>query len=288
MRDLRDGLVRVLHSMSFIDDPTRILRAIRYARRFGFDIEPRTRQLIGETVQMGIFDASYNQRMLLELRRSFLEPEFHEMLKDIMELGVDALIYPGLQPDSDMVQRAKRIPRAVGRYKKLIRADKPDLTLVQEQNLVSNLVSREVRRYCESYNLDLARRGVLRSTARDNFNQIREEILGNAPRSVIYSRLKNFKPEALLYLLAYDEKPLLLPAVKQFLEDRKLDTWLSGKDLVDMGYKPSPRFKKVLNRLLMERIDGNIKTKEEERRLANKLMDEYRPTSGPARRGKKN
>jgi tRNA nucleotidyltransferase (CCA-adding enzyme) len=286
MADLQDGQVRVLHSMSFIDDPTRILRAIRFSRRFGFKVEPRTRQLMLETVQMGIFNETYNQRMLLELRRTLREPNAPQMLGDFRELGLEKLIFPDLSLDAQAVPRAGRILKAIKKYQPLLETEKLDVTIVLEQNFLSNLVWREIRQFCESYNLDLSRRGILRSTAKDHIGPVRDEILAGAPRSVVYSRLKNFKPEALVYLLAYDEKPVLLPAVKNFLEDRKKETLLSGKDLVEMGFKPSPRFKKVLDRLLMARIDGRISTLEEERKLAKSLMKEDRRTSGPARRKK--
>lgn len=87
-RDLERGEIRVLHSLSFIDDPTRAIRAVRYARRLGFEIAPDTRQLIGTAIEEDVFTRLSGQRLRRELELLLAEPHPAESLAMLAELGL--------------------------------------------------------------------------------------------------------------------------------------------------------------------------------------------------------
>lgn len=93
--DLRRGIIRALHSLSFVDDPTRILRAVRYEQRFGFAIEPRTLELIDDALDM--LDRVSPARVRHELERILQEAEPERILLRLDERGVLARIHPMLQ-----------------------------------------------------------------------------------------------------------------------------------------------------------------------------------------------
>lgn len=95
--DLEKGLVRVLHSLSFIDDPTRILRAVRYERRFGFQIEERTLQLLAEALEL--LERVSPARIRHEFLRIFQESAPEETLLRLGEVGVLQRLQPALPSD---------------------------------------------------------------------------------------------------------------------------------------------------------------------------------------------
>jgi tRNA nucleotidyltransferase (CCA-adding enzyme) len=87
-KDLQRKEIRVLHSLSFIDDPTRAIRAVRYARRLGFDIAPDTRHLIKTAIQEGVFDRLSGQRLRRELEYLLEEPHPTPSLALLADLGL--------------------------------------------------------------------------------------------------------------------------------------------------------------------------------------------------------
>ena len=90
------AIVRVLHSLSFVDDPTRMLRAVRYEQRYGFEIESRTRQLMDEARPM--LEKLSSERVRHELDLILDEPNWFEMLTRLAELGLLKAIHPELLP----------------------------------------------------------------------------------------------------------------------------------------------------------------------------------------------
>jgi tRNA nucleotidyltransferase (CCA-adding enzyme) len=92
LEDLRSELLRVLHPRSFVDDPTRALRAARYAARFGFELEPETDRLLRESDLSVVSD----DRVQNELRRAAAEPDPSLVLQLILDWGV----MPSLDPDA--------------------------------------------------------------------------------------------------------------------------------------------------------------------------------------------
>ena len=96
-QDLRDGVIRVLHSLSFIDDPTRILRAVRLEQRLGFTIEPRTEELIEGALPL--LDRVSGDRIRHELALILAEPQPLPMLARLHGLGVLSRIHPQLVVD---------------------------------------------------------------------------------------------------------------------------------------------------------------------------------------------
>ena len=104
--DLRSGLLRVLHERSFIDDPTRALRAARYAARFGFELESETAQLIRETDLSTVTE----DRIDNELRRIAGEDDPAAALRLIAEWGVMPALDPGAPDRAREVARLASAP----------------------------------------------------------------------------------------------------------------------------------------------------------------------------------
>ena len=87
-RDVRDGIIRVLHGRSFIDDPTRIFRAVRFEARLGFRIVAADEVRIAETLSLRLLERLEDYRIVAELRLIFREPDPVKPLRRLGRLGV--------------------------------------------------------------------------------------------------------------------------------------------------------------------------------------------------------
>jgi tRNA nucleotidyltransferase (CCA-adding enzyme) len=101
-KDIQRREIRVLHSLSFIDDPTRALRAVRYARRLGFDIASDTRNLIATALEEGVFERLSGQRLRRELEHLLAEPHPTPALELVADIGLMPAICPGLEWSEDI------------------------------------------------------------------------------------------------------------------------------------------------------------------------------------------
>ncbi|MBI5713992.1 MAG: CCA tRNA nucleotidyltransferase, partial [Chloroflexi bacterium] len=106
-KDLRDGLIRVLHSISFVDDPTRILRAVRFEQRFNFKIEPRTLELISHALPL--LDRVSGDRIRHELEAMLKEREPEKHLARLGELKILKQIHPELDVNGEFGIRSLRL-----------------------------------------------------------------------------------------------------------------------------------------------------------------------------------
>jgi len=110
-RDLARGRIRILHPGSFIDDPTRALRAARYAKRLGFRLDPETRRRLREALAAGALDRISADRLRRELRLILEEPDRPAAAVRMRGLGLDAAIDPSLGSRSGAPSRLRRAER---------------------------------------------------------------------------------------------------------------------------------------------------------------------------------
>lgn len=98
-KDIAEHVIRVLHDESFIDDPTRILRAIRFAIRLGFTIEPHTRALLDKAIQEGALDTISKERLWRELFLAFNEPDAAAVVEALSDAGALKPLFPPTAPN---------------------------------------------------------------------------------------------------------------------------------------------------------------------------------------------
>ena len=123
LEDLDARRLRVLHDRSFIDDPTRLLRLVRYATRLGFEIEPRTRSLADGAIADGAVRTVSGPRIGAELRLLAREPDPVRALRGLRELGLDAAVDPGFGlDDENLARRALALLPDDGRRDRLVLA----------------------------------------------------------------------------------------------------------------------------------------------------------------------
>jgi tRNA nucleotidyltransferase (CCA-adding enzyme) len=107
-RDIGSGTIRMLHETSPQDDPTRAFRAVRYANRLRFRIDPSTRRWIGQAARHGAFDEVSGDRMRRELRLLFSEPDCARAVRLMGALGIDRMVDPDLRHDKPVLASLRR------------------------------------------------------------------------------------------------------------------------------------------------------------------------------------
>jgi tRNA nucleotidyltransferase (CCA-adding enzyme) len=259
-RDLKDGVLRVLHSLSFIDDPTRVLRAVRLSLRLGFRISPETVRLVSVAVGEGIFDQLSGSRLRDELQLLLDDPETAVRgLERLGELGVLAALHPALRLDGGRLH-ALRQGRAAYDWFRLQAL--PELSI----RLWLLLLLALVRRVPVEQRRSLAERLQLPPVAAEVLERApwrldaAERELGAtdlAPHAA-HGVLAALGGEELLLLLAEGGEAVQRWVRRELVEMRPLRLSIAGRDLLARGHDPGPAIGEALRATLDARLDGAI------------------------------
>jgi tRNA nucleotidyltransferase (CCA-adding enzyme) len=289
--DLHNGIIRVLHSLSFVDDPTRILRAARLESRMEFHLDPRSEELISDALPL--LKRVSGDRVRHELELIFREDEPERALRRLEELGGLHHIHPGLRCDR-WLQAKYRVLRE-GVKSEAARAEILGLSLgtkPQEEmwnmgawgmgpqdNVYLHLTLLAYRLDSEELDKLIVRLKVSRDDAEDmrllaNLKEVLPQ-LGRARRpSAVYRLLRPYPSRVLAVAwIATDRRRLQRRLLRYQSEWRLVETELSGNDLKALGLSPGPLFGRLLNALLDARLDGKASTREDEEALLEKLLD---------------
>jgi tRNA nucleotidyltransferase (CCA-adding enzyme) len=273
--DLRQGIIRVLHSLSFVEDPTRILRAARLEARLDFRTEPRTEQLIAGAVSL--LDRVSGDRIRHELVLIFREAEPERALCRLQELGVLDAISPGLLCDRWLRTRFERLRQAEA--DPVWALDRDELVLVYLALLLYRLPSAKSK-LCQK-RLKLARDDVKRL---GEVKQIKAHVpsLERAQSaSTLFRKLSPYSTEALLAVWAAENKPVRRQIRRFQTELRDVRPTLDGRYLIEQcGLKPGPIFGCLLEQLRDARLDGQVETREDEEALLEQLLAEINGGGG--------
>jgi tRNA nucleotidyltransferase (CCA-adding enzyme) len=270
--DIKERRIRILHNLSFVEDPTRIFRAIRFEHRMGFTIGKHTEKLLKNAVKMNLFNRFFGIRCFTELKLIFSEENPVPAIWRMAEFDLLKFILPGLKLDKRMEKNLTEIQRAMDWYK-LLYLDEP---LQQWQvylfAILANSTYSELKVFCMKFEFpERQKRELLKE--KEATDKILKE-LGRNRRlraSEIYWLLQERSHESLLYLIAMARKKTAKKAVSHFVTHlRHYKTAIQGADLKKMGYKSGPIYKTILNHLLEAKLDGEVETRENEIKFIKK------------------
>ncbi len=248
--DLAAGRLRVLHARSFLDDPTRILRALRYAARLGLELEPETERLLRQAVADGALSTVSAPRVRDELLDLLAEPEMPAALERMGELGVTAAMSPALGGELELAAAAALGSAETG-------AD-PALAALAA---LCSADPEGTAAFVAGLGLESRRR---------------DAVLGAAERAPAVARAlrEPMRPSALHALLTPEPPETLALAlgmgapgepVTRFLADlRPARLQIGGADLLAAGLPESPAIGDALAETLRRKLDGEISGRDEE------------------------
>lgn len=252
--DLEHRLVRVLHEKSFIDDATRIWRALRYEQRLDFRLEPATLKLLKRDTAMLATISGDRLRHELEL---ILKEELPEkVLRRADELGVLTKLYPPLKADDWLAEKFYRA-------RQISLPESPSVALYLSL-LAYRLTSDEIEQLISYLRLPKLSARALRDTIAIKAKSEHLSVSGLAP-SRIHSLLHGYVSTALIANSAAADSITAAEHIELFYNVlRFIRPALAGEDLKGLGVPAGPKIGEMLNLLLEAKLDGRAKNRREE------------------------
>lgn len=271
-RDLREKWIRVLHSLSFVEDPTRMLRAVRLEQRLGFRVEPRTLELLDQALPLLAKVSGERVRNELELVLSEENPA--PILRRLSELKLLAAIHPSLVWD-DWIEAA--FERAGAFAPPAAWNLRPAPSRIQLRYAL--WLMRRDRREAESAGERLRLSGRDRRLAVESnriFHDLPAWVAGGLPPSGLTFRLEQTdEASAVAAWVGLESDALSRKALEAYLAIwRGMRPRADGATLRQTGLAPGPIYRRILERLRAAWLDGEVASELEEKSLLDRLVKE--------------
>jgi tRNA nucleotidyltransferase (CCA-adding enzyme) len=276
-KDIKEKIIRVLHNLSFVEDPTRVFRAIRFEQRFGFTIGKLTISLISNAINMDFFRGLSGKRVFNELRLILEEENPVAAIVRLNDFDLLKVIHPSVEQDKVMIAMLNSIKKVLSWHDLLFLDESYKKWVVYFLALIHQCDSSRSHEICDRFELSPEYCKVF---CVDRFEADQcifwlENCLPQ-PDSVLYRKLTGFKTELILYMMAAARQQKVKKAISHFFTKlRRIDITLKGRDLKKMGLEPGPVYRKVLQAVLDARLDGKLKTENDENDFARRYIDEH-------------
>jgi tRNA nucleotidyltransferase (CCA-adding enzyme) len=275
-RDLKEKTVRVLHNLSYVEDPTRAFRAVRFAERFGFKLSKHTANLIKSAIKMDLFEKLSGSRLYEELLIAFQETNPVKTLKRLSDYDLLKVIHRNLVFDENLEGILSSMYETLAWYSLLYLEEKADAGVLYLTALLSRLTGQDrqealIRLSAPPKLQGIILRGILES----------EEILRQLPAydpAKLYHLLAQKSIETILFSMAVSSDVQKKKDISHFLVDlRKVKISLKGSDLKKLGIRQGPLYACILKELLDEKLRGSLVSEEDERKFVLKRYLHARP-----------
>lgn len=263
-KDIHDKKIRVLHSLSIIDDPSRAFRAIRFAVRFGFEIGSHTDRLIKHAESLELFSRIAGQRLFSELKYILEEKGYLAALSMMNKYDIMRFYHTDIKYDEKLLSRLNRTESLINWYNIQFGVSVP-VWRVRFHVLFFLIKGDKFNKFIDKFEL----------ASKDGVSLKNEHKYIEYAASV-FKRYKNHKP-SFIYGVCSNlsaESALALSAVmgenKQEIVQKYLtsymfaETQLKGGDLIALGVNKGPEIKKTLDMLLKAKLDGDARTRDDE------------------------
>ncbi len=261
-KDLKRKVIRVLHNLSFVEDPTRVFRAVRFEQRFGFRIGKLTSALIENAVRMDFFRELSGRRLFSELRQILEEDKPVMALRRLNEYNLLKVIHPKIVYDSALEALLHSVENVLTWHHLLFLEEPCREWIVYLLALIRSFDQGDAGALCDRLQLTPRHRKVLideKTKAEACLKwMVSLQILKN---SDLYRKLHPFHIESLLYIMACTTRNSIKRAISDYITRlRSTKTLLTGKYLKEIGFKPGPIYREILDSLLDARLNGEVKT----------------------------
>lgn len=267
-QDLRRGMIRTLYQLSFVDDPLRVLRAVRFEQRFGFQIEEGTLELIEKALRSRVLDRVSRRRLAREISLIYGERDPAALLIRLQELNILEFLYPRLSPGPETWQRLGRIGEALAWAEGREWSRPPEKELVYLSGLLMELEEQDRLAIIRRLGLSRDRAAAVLQGC-SQAPALLEELSGRegaaARPSLLVNRLDPLFPETILLLYALAGNRVLRDHLRLYLESlRHVRPRLRGGALKELGLQPGPLFGEILDALRRAVLDGELRSYDEE------------------------
>jgi tRNA nucleotidyltransferase (CCA-adding enzyme) len=266
LRDVKEKTIRVLHSLSFVEDPTRVLRAIRFEQRFAFRLSKHTQNLIKTAVNMKLFHKLTGERIYTELVLMFSEAEPFKVLKRMKDFDLLKFLHPDLKSTPETERLFDSIAETLTWFRLLYLDIRIEKWFVYFLGLLDRLKDTAVEEALERLSVP--------ARVRERVQHARERYRGvlyvfnkenELPPSRVYDLLAPLDIEAILVVMAKARLDVAKKYISLYLTHlRNVKVMLTGDDLKALGIPPGPLYRKLLAELLDAKLDGLVRNREEE------------------------
>ncbi|MHB8171420.1 MAG: CBS domain-containing protein [Thermincolia bacterium] len=276
-RDLERKEVRILYNLSFVEDPTRIFRAIRFEQRYGFWMEVQTLELAKRAIKDNWLGKLSYDRIREELRHIFKENFPLNAINRMNELGLWKFILPEITVDEEIRQMVDKLPGINDFvHRKMHYQEIFHPWLVYFITMIHEVDYQQAVAICQRLRMTKEEVRIVNLTL-SNWREILDE-LNSTPNLKMSRGAKLLRPlplEAYAFILAKVKDFGILRLLDEYLdvrERRRLS--ISGDDIKAWGYKPGPLFREVLDHVEAAKLDGLVNTAEEEVALAKSYLQD--------------
>ena len=267
--DLKERRVRVLHNLSFVEDPTRIFRAIRFEQRLDFQITRHSAKLIKNAVKMHLFERFSGPRFFGELKLILSEDNPLGSLRRMSYFKLFPFLWPDLRPnlkiDRRFVHVMTQAEKAVAWFKLLYLQEKCEPWIVYLLAIFSRSRVRQLGNFCNRFELP-NKQSKLLVRQKTEVERIALDMLQRPfmKHSEIYWLLCELENEGLLYLMTIARKKFIQRDVSLYVTRlRGVQPLINGDDLLQLGYRSGPDFRTMLNHLIEDQLNGKVHTRAE-------------------------
>ena len=275
-KDIRDRVIRVLHTLSFVEDPTRCLRAVRFEQRYHFRIGPATEKLIKNDVSLKLLDKLSPSRLFNEFEHICAEETAILCIRRLHELGILQAIHPQLSINPDRKEMLIRTAKVMAWYRLLYIDEEMRPWLVYFLVLCSSLTYAVTLEVFRRLGIPPALKNEVlgcREKARSLRSSLKRLTATPGFRvSALCAMLRPLPVEFVLYLMADMEVPETRRALSRYITVWRTEKpGVDGSDLKKLGLAPGPAYGVILQRLLEAKLDGTAASPEEQLALAREL-----------------
>jgi len=274
-KDIKEKIIRVLHNLSFVEDPTRVFRAIRFEQRFGFTIGKLTVGLMTNAINQDFFRGLSGKRVFSELRLILEEENPVATIARLNDFDLLKVIHPSIKQDKFFIAMLNSIKKVLSWHDLLFLEESYKKWVVYFLALIHQLDSSRTHEICGRFELppDACKTFCVERFDADQCLFWLEKKLPQ-PDSVLYRRLTGFRTELILYMMAATRQQKVKKAISHYFTNlRRVAIAVKGRDLKKLGLVPGPIYREILQVVLDAKLDGRLKTKEDEIDYARRYIE---------------
>jgi tRNA nucleotidyltransferase (CCA-adding enzyme) len=273
-KDIKEKVIRVLHNLSFVEDPTRVFRAIRFEQRFAFAIGKLTSGLINNAVKMDFLQRLSGRRVFTEMRLILSEENPTPAIVRLGDYNLLQIIHPALELDNERIGLFNAAKKVLAWHDLLFLEETYMKWSVYFMILLCHRTRQTSAEICQR--LEMAPR-LCKIFVEERFSAERclhdLETRLPASNSELFRRLNGFRIELILYMMARTREEKVKKAISRYITKlRTVSIHLRGRELLAMGLEPGPIFRETLQAVFDAKLDGRIKTPADEIAVARKLI----------------
>ncbi len=273
-RDIKSKAIRVLHNLSFVEDPTRAFRAIRFEQRFGFPIGKLTSGLIKSSVRMGIVAKLSGRRVFSEFRQILEEDNPVPAIKRLADYNLLKVIHPSLRLTKKLIDLLSSIRNVISWFELLFLEESYMKWSVYFLAIISSTKKEGSEKICRRFEF-LPEHEKMFTRDRFEANKTLAWLERSLPvkNSLLYRNLAIYKTELILYMMAAAKRKNTKKSISKYFTDfRYMTISVTGKDLIEMGFTPGPLFREIFQALFDAKLNGIVKTKKDEFEFARNYV----------------